>query len=110
MISETKTDNLKLKTMNTESKRPTNIIDIPTLNSQEQFDRNRDKADFNGNEHCPCCGKEIKNPKFFINSIYGGAMYPKYDKNEYADAWVMGVGSECRKKLPKEYVMTQEEL
>jgi hypothetical protein len=96
--------------MTQESKKPLNIIDIPTLNSFEQFEKNRDKADFNGNEHCPCCGKEIKNPKFFINSIYGGAMYPKFDKTEYADAWVMGVGSECRKKLPIEYVMTQNEL
>jgi len=99
--------NKKPKAMTT---KPTNIIQIPTFNSFEQFDRNREKADSNNNEHCPCCGKEIKNPKFFINSIYGGAMYPKTDKNEYADAWIMGVGSECRKKLPIEFVMTQEEL
>lgn len=90
--------------------KPELIIDIPTLNDYEQFERNREKADSNNNEHCPCCGKEIKNPKFFINSIYGGCMYPKFDKTQYADAWVMGIGSECRKKLPKEYIMTQEEL
>jgi len=92
------------------SNKPQNIIDIPTLNTMEQFEKNRCKADVNGNEHCPCCGKEIKNPKYFINSIYGGAMYPKNDKNQYGDAWVMGVGSECRKKLPIEYVMTKDEL
>ena len=97
--------------MNTELKtKPENIIDIPTFNSYEQFDKNRDKADRNENQHCPCCGKEIINAKYFINSIYGGAMYPKNDKREFADAWVMGVGSECRKKLPKEYVMTEAEL
>jgi len=90
--------------------KPENIIDIPTFNSIEQFEKNREKADISGNEHCPCCGKEIKNAKFFINSIYGGCMYPKFDKNQYADAWVTGVGSECRKKLPIEYVMTQKEL
>lgn len=89
---------------------PELIIDIPTLNDWKTFEKNRDKADANGNEHCPCCGKEIKNPKYFINSIYGGCMYHKNDKKEYADAWVMGVGSECRKKLPKEFVMTQDEL
>ncbi len=90
--------------------KPLNIIDIPTFNSLEQFERNREKADMKGNEHCPCCGKEIKNAKFFVNSIYGGCMYPKFDKNQYADAWVVGIGSECRKKLPIEYVMTEKEL
>lgn len=85
-------------------KRPSNIIDIPMLNTQEQFDKNRDKADKNNNDHCPCCGKQITNPKYFLNSIYGGSMYLASDKNEYNDAWVMGVGSECRKKIPKEYV------
>lgn len=89
---------------------PTSIISIPILNDWDQFDRNREKADRNNNEHCPCCGKEIKNPKFFINSIYGGAMYPKTDKNQYRDAWVMGVGSECRKKIPADYIMTESEL
>jgi hypothetical protein len=84
--------------------KPSDIIEIPTLNSFEQFEKNREKADLKGNEHCPCCGKEIKNPKYFINSIYGGDMYPANDKNEYNDAWIIGVGSECRKKLPKEYV------
>jgi hypothetical protein len=90
--------------------KPLNIINIPTFNSMEQFEINREKADMNGNEHCPCCGKEIKNPKFFVNSIYGGCMYPKFDKNQYNDAWVVGIGSECRKKLPVEYVMTEKEL
>ena len=37
-------------------------------------------------------------------------MYTKQDKREYNDAWVMGVGSECRKKIPIEYVMTEKEL
>jgi hypothetical protein len=97
--------------MNTEIKiTPENIIEIPTLNSEEQFEKNRDKADLNGNEHCPCCGKEIINAKYFINSIYGGSMYPKNDKREFGNAWVIGVGSECRKKLPIEYVMTINEL
>jgi hypothetical protein len=89
---------------------PTSIINIPILNDWDQFDKNREKADRNNNEHCPCCGKEIKNPKFFINSIYGAAMYPKTDKNQYRDAWVMGVGSECRKKIPADYIMTESEL
>lgn len=89
---------------------PKSIIDIPQLNDGDTFDKNREKADANNLNHCPCCGKGIKNPKFFINSIYGGCMYPKNDKNQYDDAWVMGVGSECRKKLPIEYIMTIDEI
>lgn len=96
--------------MTTQNQKPENVIDIPTLNDWKTFEKNREKAYSNGNEHCPCCGKEIKNPKYFINSIYGSDMYPKHDKREYPNAWVMGVGSECRKKLPIDYVMTEEEL
>ena len=40
-----------------------------------------------------------------INSIYGGQMYPANDTNVYDNAWQMPVGSECVKKLPKEYVI-----
>jgi hypothetical protein len=87
-----------------EKHRPTNIIDIPTLNDYMTFEKNRAKADSMGEEHCPCCGKMLINPKYFINSIFGGCMYPASDKNEYSDAWVMGIGSECRKKLPDGYV------
>ena len=83
---------------------PANTIAIPMLTSFEKFEANRDKADSNNLEHCPCCGKAIINPKYFINSIYGGDMYPANDITNYADAWVMGVGSECRKKLPVGYV------
>lgn len=90
--------------------KPNNIIDIPIFNSFDSFERNKEKAESKNLQHCPCCGKAIENPKFFINSIYGGSMYPKNDKNEYRDSWVMGVGSECRKKISNEYVMTEKEL
>ena len=89
---------------------PNSIINIPTISNDEMFEKNCEKAYTNNNEHCPCCGKEIKNPKYFINSIYGGCAYPKHDKNEYNDAWVMAVGTECRKKFPSEYIMTKEEI
>jgi hypothetical protein len=92
------------------TKTPNGIIDIPQIADYSKFENARDKASENGYEHCPCCGKAIKNPSFFINSIYGGCAYPKADKIEYDDAWIMGVGTECRKKFPVEYVMTQEEL
>lgn len=89
----------------TQAAEPKDIIDIPMIANYDLFERNRDKANENGFvDHCPCCGKAIKNPQFFFNSIYGGCAYPANDKNEYNDAWVMGVGTECQKKFPKGYI------
>lgn len=90
--------------------KPDNIINIPLFVDSSKYDRNVDLSESAGYEHCPCCGKAIKNPKYFINSIYGGSMYPKTDWVIYDDAWVMAVGSECRKKLPSDYVMTLKEV
>jgi hypothetical protein len=92
--------------MTTENSTPKDIIDIPQIENYDLFERNREKADDLGEQHCPCCGKVLLNPKFFINSIWGGQAYPASDKNEYSDAWVMGVGSECRKKFPEGYIFT----
>ena len=96
--------------MENTSNKPKKIVDIPTLNSFEQFEKNRNKADMLGEEHCPCCGKVLLNAKYFVQSIYGGCMYPKDDKTFYKDAWVVGIGSECRKQIPTEYLMTQKDL
>ena len=85
---------------------PTDIIDIPQIENYKMFESNRDKADSLNLDHCPCCGKAISNPKFFFNSIWGGSAYPASDKTQYADAWVMGVGAECRKKFPQGYIFT----
>jgi hypothetical protein len=89
---------------------PIKIMDIPALNDYETFKKNKRNAELKKIEYCPCCGKGIKTPKYFINSIWGGSMYPAIDKTQYNDSWIMSVGSECRKKLPKEYVMTKNEL
>ncbi len=96
--------------MENTTNKPNKIVEIPTLNSFEQFEKNRNKADMLGEEHCPCCGKVLLNPKYFVQSIYGGCMYPKNDKTFYNDAWIVGIGSECRKQIPKEYLMTQKDL
>ena len=85
---------------------PTNIINIPRIANEEMFERNQEKAYSLNLDHCPCCGKAITNPKFFFNSIWGGSAYPSTDKAQYADAWVMGVGSECKKKFPEGYIFT----
>jgi len=89
---------------------PNNTISIPILTDWSKFEANQERAYEQNLDHCSCCGKAIKNPQYFIQSIYGGSMYPKADKQFYNDAWVMGIGSECRKKLPIEYVMDSEEV
>ena len=82
-----------------------NIIDIPMIKDLNRFDKSRNRAEKAGFEHCPCCGKAIKNKKYFINSAYGGSAYPaKHKEENISDCWVMAVGSECRKKFPKGYV------
>jgi hypothetical protein len=92
--------------MITEIKEPKNIIDIPRISNEDMFESNRENADSKNLNHCPCCGKAITNPQYFVNSIYGGSAYPSTDTNEYDNAWIMGVGSECQKKFPKGYIYT----
>jgi len=88
---------------------PANIINIPTIENFQLYEMNQERANSRNLEHCPVCGKGIKTPRYFINTIWGGNAYPKHDTQQYPDAWVMAIGSECRKKLPPEYVMTESE-
>jgi len=85
---------------------PKNIICIPTIANYDLLEKNREKSYEKNLNPCPCCGKAISNPKFFINSIWGDSAYPFADKNKYKDAWVMGVGTECQKKFPEGYIFT----
>lgn len=84
--------------------KPEDIIDITMIENLDLYYSNVDKSDSKKMDHCPCCGRILKDPKYGINSIYGGCMYKADDKGTYSDAWVMGVGSECRKKFPEGYV------
>lgn len=93
--------------MNNNRNQPKGIIDIPRISNDNMYESNVEKSYEKGFDHCPCCGKAITNPKFFINSIYGGSAYPSNDKNEYSDAWVMGIGPECRKRFPEGYIFSK---
>jgi hypothetical protein len=58
-ICQTKTNNsnpFKPKKMTTENSTPKDIIDIPQIENYDLFERNREKADDLGEQHCPCCG------------------------------------------------------
>jgi len=93
------------QTKQTMKNEPKNIIEIPRI-SVAKYNDNQDKYSANQDSFygsCACCGKGIKEPKFFINTIWGGDMYPADDTNEYNDAWTMPIGSECVKKVPTEY-------
>jgi hypothetical protein len=87
---------------------PTNTIDIPRIENNELYKKNKVKYDENYNEFygaCACCGKGIKEPKFLLNTIWGGSIYLANDQTEYDDAWTMPIGSECVKRIPTEYVI-----
>jgi len=80
------------------------VINIPTIENSDLYEKNRQKAESNNLDFCPVCGKAITNPKFYINSAFGGCTYLAHDKTQYKDSWVMAVGPECRKKFPEGYV------
>lgn len=85
---------------------PEGTIDIPRIDNDDLYERNEARAYEEGFEHCPCCGRAIKNPKYFFNSIWGSSAYPASGPHVEAvkDAWVMGVGPECAKRFPSGYV------
>ena len=88
-------------------KTPKNIIEIPRI-AISAYSQNQENYYQNSNIYygsCACCGKGIKEPKLFINTIFGGEMYPANDSNEYDDAWQMPIGKECAKKIPTEYLI-----
>lgn len=65
-------------------------------------------------EFCDCCGRGIKGePKFFIHAIEPGLVIPTsitHTLLEAEDIVSMGcypIGSECKKKYPKEYVSNE---
>jgi hypothetical protein len=92
---------------NEQNNTPQSIVDIPTI-ANAKFKANQEKYYENANDfygYCACCGKGIKQPKFLMNTIYGGCMYPAADENVYDDAWEMPIGNECVKRIPKEYVI-----
>ena len=87
------------------------MISIPMISDWDLFDSRRDKAWQEDLESCPCCGKVIKNPQYFIHSAFGGKVYiPDGEETKAGmldDTWEMAVGSECRKKFPAGYVFKQ---
>lgn len=92
------------------------VISIPTIEDHKLYRRNEEKAYENGFEACPCCGKAIKNPKYFFHSVYGGMAYipltglGEISDGQYNDTWIMGVGSECRKRFPEGYIFGIDKL
>jgi hypothetical protein len=92
------------------------VIPIPVIENQDLFDRNESRAYENSFEACPCCGKAIKNPQYFFHSVYGGMAYipltglGEHSDGQYDNTWIMGVGSECRKKFPQGYIFGIDKL
>lgn len=92
-----------------EIKQQIKLIDIPTI-EWSKLVSNRDKAEEAHAEHiCPCCGRELTNLRYYINSAYGGCVYIPIDESVYADTWQMFVGPECMKKFPAGYVFDNKQ-
>lgn len=79
------------------------LIDIPQID-YDRYEANKERAWEQDFEACPCCGKAIKNEKYFIRTAFGGSAYLAHDDNDYDDTWAMPIGTECRKKFPEGYV------
>lgn len=86
------------------------LIKIPEPIDYKAYERNQNLAYKKGFEACPCCGRAIKNPQYFFHSAFGGMAYipstglgEEHD-NQYPDTWIMGVGTECRKRFPEGYI------
>lgn len=86
------------------------LINIPQIDDDKRYRRNEENAYKNGFDACPCCGRAIKNPQYFFHSAFGGMAYipstglgTEHD-GQYPDTWIMGIGTECRKKLPSVYI------
>ena len=94
--------------LTTELREELKLIEIPTIDNYDQFEKAREKAWSKDLESCPCCGRGIENPQYYINTAFGGSAYLSSDRNEYDDCWVMVVGVECRKKFPEGYVFQYE--
>lgn len=58
---------------------------------------------------CVLCGKEIKNPKYYIHVYAGSLMYPhKYSTYSFEDTWIDNVGNECVKKIKQQEKIQKE--
>jgi len=92
-----------------QTQEPIKMLEIPTIESSKKS-KNEDSFESNYHKYedqCAVCGKGIKSVQYEINTIYGGEMYLANDKADYDNAWTMAVGSECKKKIPAEYLINK---
>lgn len=83
-------------------------------NKYEMEEKYSGSTKYDYTEFCDCCGRGIKGePKFWIQAIEPGEVVPAHitDENiESVGLVSMGmypIGSECRKKYPKEYIIKE---
>lgn len=78
----------------------TKFIQLDTVQS--------DKYNDDGTQNpCLCCGKEVKTEKYFVHLCTDGNLTSEEDENKIENSQgLFPIGSECRKKLPKEFVFS----
>ena len=86
---------------------------IQTEKYFETLEKYENSSKYVYKEFCSCCGRGIKGkPKFWLNTVEGPEVVPfdtteeeMMKHGEYPQG-LFPIGSECRKRYPKEYVGT----
>jgi hypothetical protein len=74
----------------------------------ENFEANIDRYGYNENT-CECCGKQLKNKKWAVNTLEGPTVIEANITDEEIEAsglysqGLFYLGSDCIKKYPKEF-------
>ena len=54
---------------------------------------------------CICCGKRLKSPKFSVHLLTNGNLVSSDQEfNEKEDQGFFGIGSECKNRLPNNFI------
>jgi len=86
---------------------------IQTEKCFETQEKYENSSKYKYKEFCSCCGRGIKGePKFWLNTIEGPSVVPfntteeEMKKEGLYTQGLFPIGSECKKRYPKEYVGT----
>jgi hypothetical protein len=77
------------------------IFEIPLNDVQDSG------IDQDGKNPCICCGKEIKNPKYFVHLLTTGNLVSSEEDFEDSQG-LHPIGSECKNRLPNNFIFTTQ--
>lgn len=68
------------------------------------YSKNQDEGGYQ--MECICCNKEIKNEKYFVHLLTNGSIINTDQDQGNDDQGFHWVGSECKKRIPKDFIFT----